>query len=350
MFCIHGHELAVRLLWDALGQGRLHHAYLFSGPAHVGKRTLAIQLAQAVNCAEPDPPCGRCASCQRISLGHHTDIRILTLDAAVPDAEAAAQGQEDAEGPDARASIGLDAVHALLSMAYLKPYEGRTHVFIIEDADRLTNAAANALLKLLEEPPPELLLVLLTANMDAVLPTIISRCQVLELRPLPLERVAALLQEQHGTSPESARQIARLSKGCVGWAIEAVQGPGPLTALHQQMERITGVATAGLEERFAYADGLARRFVRDRAAGRQELSTWLQWWRDVLLVQNGQADDIVHTNWRGTIESQAQAVTRSQALAWLRKLYENLDALEQNANPRLVLEALMLEFPEPQVR
>ena len=331
MFRVHGHELAVRLLWDGFQQGRLHHAYLFSGPPHVGKTTLALQLAQAVNCTGNDPPCGECASCRRIDLGLHTDVRIVSLEAV--------------DDEDSRIGIGIDSIRALHGVAYLKPYEGRTHVFIIQDADRLTGGAANALLKLLEEPPPEVLLVLLTANLDLVLQTVTSRCQVLELRPLPLERVSAVLQEEHDVPPERAQEIARLSMGCVGWAIDAVRGPGPLAALHQQMERIADVAAAGLEERFAYAEELARGFFRDRTAGRQELATWLQWWRDVLLVQAGLGAELVHESWRGTIERYAQGTAPLQTLVWLKRLYETLEALERNANPRLALELLMLDSP-----
>jgi DNA polymerase-3 subunit delta' len=331
VFHVHGHELALRLLKDGLAQGRLHHAYLLSGPTHVGKTTVAMQLAQAVNCTEDDSPCGHCNSCIRIIQGFHADVRTISLEAA--------------EGEESRSLIGIDAIRDLQSSAYLKPYEGNSHVFIIQDADRLSAEAANALLKVLEEPPPEVLLLLLTSDSNAVLATIASRCQTLELRPMPVARVAEVLQQEHGQSIDHAESIARLSRGCVGWAIQAARGPEPLADLHKQVERIADVSMAGLEVRFAYADELARRFQRDRAAGRRELYLWLRWWRDVLLIQRGRDDEIMHRSWRETLKEQAQLLSQPQTVAWIERMFGSLESLERNANPRLALEALMLDLP-----
>ena len=331
MFHLHGHELAVRLLEKAFHRGRLHHAHLFVGPAHVGKTTLATQLAQAVNCEDDAPPCGACNSCRRIVEGQHADVRFI--------------GLEPEEDDEARTMIGINEVRALQDMAYLRPYEGKCHVFIIQDADRMSAEAANALLKVLEEPPPDALLVLLTSNPDAVLPTVASRCQVLELRPLPVKRVAAVLRDGYSVAAEQAETFARLSRGCVGWAIQAVEEQALMAGLHQRLERIADVCNAGLAGRFAYADELARRFQRDRATGREELYLWLRWWRDVLLVQLGRGDEVVHRSWQDTVEGQAGSVSQAQTVAWIGRLYGTLDALDRNANPRLSLEAMLLDLP-----
>lgn len=331
MLNVHGHELAVRTLGAALKSGRLHHAYLLSGPAHVGKTTLATQLAQAVNCTAGDPPCGACGPCVRIGAGAHADVATIEVD---PDAT---------EG--ARTVISIDAVKDIIASAHLRPYEGHTRVYIVQSADRLSQDAANALLKVLEEPPPDVLLLLLTDNPDGVLPTIRSRCQLVELRPLPVARVAELLRDEHGAGEEQAEMLARLSRGCVGWAIEASADESMLAEVHQQIERIADVIEGGLEARFAYADALARRYQLDRAAGREELFLLMRWLRDVLLIQHGQGARIVNLSWRGTLERQAAALTSAQVTRWLRALTETVGALERNANPRLALEALMIQAP-----
>ena len=310
----------------------MHHAYLISGPAHVGKTTLAFQLAQAVNCLTPGAePCGACAACARIAKGHHADVIVLQVDA------------EAAEGP--RTMIGIDAVRDLIGSAQLKPYEGRTRVYIIQSADQLTTDAANALLKVLEEPPPDVVILLLTSNVDGVLPTVQSRCQTIDLRPLPVERVAAIMRDEHGTSSEQAHVLAALSRGCLGWAITASRDPSLQAGMHQRLERIADVVEAGLEVRFAYADELARLFQRDRAAARDELFLWLRWLRDMLLIQQGQGARIVNVNWRDTLERQALGLSPASLVRWLRLVTEAIETLDRNANARLALDVLMLESP-----
>ncbi len=331
MLHVHGHELAVRALEAGLKSGRLHHAYLISGPAHVGKTTLAMQVAQAVNCTADDPPCRACEACTRVGAGAHADVSTIKVD------------PEATEG--ARTVISIDAVKDLIASAHLKPYEGRTRVYIVQGADRLSQDAANALLKVLEEPPPDVLLLLLTDNPDGVLPTIRSRCQLIELRPLPVARVAELLRDEHGVGEEQAEMLARLSRGCVGWAIGASADESVLAEVHQRIERIADVIEGGLDVRFAYADALARRYQLDRAAGREELFLWMRWLRDVLLIQQDQGARIVNLSWRETLERQASALTTGQLTRWLRRIAETVDVLDRNANPRLALEALMLEAP-----
>ena len=332
MFNLHGQEGAVRMLGSALASGRLHHAYLIVGPAHVGKMRLATQLAQAVNCQGPgSAPCGACAACVRIIDGMHADVRVLGVD------------PEAAEGP--RTLIGIEAVRDLISSAHLRPYEGAVRVFIINEAHRLSFDAANALLKVLEEPPPDVLLLLLTDAPDAILPTVQSRCQLVSLRPLSTEQVAGVLTSEYGVGPEQAEMLAKLSRGCLGWAIEATREPSLLAGVHQRIERIAGVAEGGLEARFAYADELARRFQRDRASGREELFLWLRWLRDLLLLQHDQPAGMVNVSWRDTLERHAAALTPAETVRWLHLTTEAIEVLERNANPRLALELLMLEAP-----
>ena len=332
MFRIHGQETAVRLIEQGLREGRLHHAYLLVGPPHVGKSTLALQLAQAVNCTGQDPPCHQCAACERIAKGIHADVRTLGL-------------TTDEEGTS-RTLIGIEAVRDLHHTAHLPPYEGRCHVFIVQEAERLSQDAANAMLKLLEEPPPNVLLVLLASDPEALPPTVVSRCLRLELRPLPMQRVAALLRDEYHAAPEQAEELARLSRGCLGWAVEAVQGGGPMASMHQALERIAHASQGALDVRLAYADELARRFQRDRASAREELHGWLRWWRDVLLISEGCPEEVSHAAWRDTLERTARGLSPARIVQWVHRILETLDALDRNANPRLALDVMMLELPE----
>lgn len=331
MLRLHGQELAVRTLERALGEGRVHHAYLFAGPAHLGKTALALQLAQALNCAGDGPPCGACAACSRIAAGTHADVRVIGVD------------PEAAEGP--RTLIGIGAVRDIINAAHLRPYEGKTRVFIIADAHLLSTEAANALLKVLEEPPDDVALILLTSAPDSVLPTVRSRCQTLAFRPLPASDVARILREERGVGDEQAETLARLSRGCVGWALAAAQDETLYAAVHQRVEQIVDAIEGGLEARFAYAAELARRAERDRGAGRDELLLWLRWLRDVMLIQQGHGERVVNLSWKDALGRHAEGLRPGEAVRWMRGVTRSIEALERNANMRLALEALMLDAP-----
>ena len=335
MVRVHGHGPTVSMLEHSLNGGHLHHAYLLVGPEHVGKTTLAVQLAQAVNCIGEGPPCLMCDACLRIAHAQHADV--LTLEVS------------PAQEGENRKSVGIDTIRELQHSAILRPYEGRKRVYIIQEAERMSPEAANALLKTLEEPPPDVLLILLTADLDSLLPTVISRCMQLDLRPLPISEATQLLQDEYSMAAPEAEQFARLSRGCIGWAIQAVQDPEPAAALHQRLERIASVCEGDLGHRFSYADDLARRFQRGRAAGREELYLWLRWWRDVLLILQGQTDQVVHTTWQETLERLASSASPTEVVRWIHVITGTLDALDQNVNARLALEVMMLELPAIQV-
>ena len=331
-----GHDEAVQTFESAMNYGRLHHAYFITGPAHVGKFRLAMQVAQAVNCfSAGDEPCGNCDACVRIDAGIHADVRVMRVD------------PEATDGP--KTTIGIDTVRDLIASAHLRPYEGRSRVFIFDGADAMTNDAANALLKILEEPPPNVHLLLLAPSEDAVLPTIRSRCLHVELHPLPKDQVAQILVADHGMSAEQADVVARLSRGCLGWAIEAASDSALLAGVHLGLERIAEVIEEGIVDRFRYADQLARRFQRDRATGREELYLWLRWLRDVLLVQQGQSEALTNVSWQQTIQRHAAALTPTETVLWLHLIMDTIDMLGRNANPRLALEVMMLEAPSVRI-
>jgi len=153
-----GHEWAVELLKRSLTNGRVAHAYLLTGPPQIGKTTLALNFAQALNCQNPEGPCGECLSCRKIAHGTHPDVRVI-------------EGQGG--------TIKIDQIRALQRQAALSCTEGRWKVFILRQMERATTEAANCLLKTLEEPPAHVILVLTASEADALPPTIVSRCQVL---------------------------------------------------------------------------------------------------------------------------------------------------------------------------
>ena len=330
-----GHSRAVGTLTRGLEEGRLAHAYLFVGPANVGKMTLATDLARMVNCTGDAPPCGECRQCERIVQGLHTDVRIV------------GPGYGLDETAQSKLSVGIDEVRAVEKEASLKPFEGRSRVFIIEEAERLTDEAANALLKTLEEPPDQVLLVLL-ASQPSVLPaTVVSRCQQLELRPLPLEQVTEKLRSRNGVDQPRIEEIARLSQGRLGWALRAMEEPGLVSGRAERLEVVQEVFGGTLEVRFAYAARLASRFGNDRESVVEELDLWQSWLRDVLLLEEGADDLVVNLSIIELLRSTSSTLSADQIAGAARAVEDTVDLLSKNVNPRLALEQLMLKLPRP---
>ncbi|MEE8174734.1 MAG: DNA polymerase III subunit delta', partial [Dehalococcoidia bacterium] len=245
MWQIVGHEKAVGLLERSMKSGKLSHAYLFVGPRHVGKMALALNLAQALNCLADEKPCGQCRQCLRIATGKHTNVQVIGL--------------------NSKSEIGIDQIREMQRLSSLKPGEGRHWVFLIDGAEQLSREASNCLLKTLEEPPPDVQLVLLALNERLLLPTVLSRCQRLELRPLATDIVEQALRHRWGVPAEQAGILARLSRGCLGWAVAASSDEGLLSERWQRLSALRHLAPVGREERFAYAAQLASQFGRDRA-------------------------------------------------------------------------------------
>ena len=334
MWQVYGQDHILAQLEASLKQGRQAHAYLLVGPPHVGKMTLALNLAQSVNCLQgPGAPCGQCVQCTRITLGHHADVRILALD------------QGDPEGAS-RTVIGIGDVKEILRQVHLKPFEGTSSVIIIDSAELMSEEAANALLKTLEEPPPQVLILLLSADEESMLLTIRSRCRRLVLLPLAKDKMVDKLVAEHHASPQEAEMLSRLSRGCLGWAINTLgDGGGTRERREEELAKLMETCQSGLETRFKYASELATLFYRDRNAVKESLYFWLRWWRDLLLIKEGGEEYIHNTDRHPELRLQATQLTTAEVVSFMRILLETLEALGRNASARLALEVLMLGLP-----
>ncbi|MFP3974952.1 MAG: DNA polymerase III subunit delta' [Chloroflexota bacterium] len=331
MWNVIGQDKAVNSLKRSLEAGRLFHAYLFVGAEHVGKMTLAITLAQALNCASTEAPCGECHICRRIASGNHPDLQIIRTGAT--------------NGSQQHKEISIEQVREVQHMVSLRPYEGNYRVIITQDAEYMSEGAANCFLKTLEEPPPFTLFILLTSDASGLLPTIISRCQRIDLERMPFHIARQALTTEKGLSPERAELLARLSGGCIGWAISAADDENIVDDRSQVMERLISVARWDISERFAFASELAGEFSNDRASVRTKLALWLTWWRDLLLAKSGCTDFITNIDRREEVERQAGQYETWVIHNMIRSIRETMQRLDRNANPRLALEVLMLQLP-----
>ena len=319
-----GHDRAVRFLERSHAAGRLAHAYLISGRLSIGRMSLALDLARLVNCVGERPPCLDCGQCDRVSRGLHADVQIVGL-------------QESSDSGRARVNIGIDQVRDCQRDISLKPFEGRCRVVIFDAAETMSAEASNALLKTLEEPPDHVLIALLSRENARILPTIVSRCQTIELRPPHIETIASLLVERHGVDAERAQELAAMSGGRPGWAVRAISEPELMEERGTIMREIEEAMGSTMEGRFDYANSLASEFTRNRERGGQVLELWLDWWRSILLKAVGTGS--------GRVNVEGTALTVREVAAAIKAVLEARSNLERNVTYRLATEQMMLQMP-----
>jgi len=199
---VFGHDWAVEMLQQHVAHQTLRHAYLLTGPSGIGRRTLAIRLAQVLNCAMPTAPgvpCRSCRSCKQIESGQNIDLMVV---------------QAESEG----GTLKVEQVREVTKFLSLKPYQSEYKIVIFQRFQEANVNAQNALLKTLEEAPNYAVLLLTADNAEQLLPTIVSRCEILRLRPLAVEAVAGFLTSR-GMDGDKARLLAHLSGGRPGYAL-----------------------------------------------------------------------------------------------------------------------------------
>ncbi|NDJ54773.1 MAG: DNA polymerase III subunit [Chloroflexi bacterium] len=315
-----GHEWAVNLLRGRLASQRLGHAYLITGPPSIGKTTLASRLAQAINCQNPDQaPCGQCRACQLIERRIHPDLEVLGDDGV---------------------NIKIDAIRDLQANLARRPFEAPYRIALVLNLHNASLASADALLKTLEEPPAEVKLILTADNAELLLPTIVSRCQVLPLRPVPLRNIEMALVQEYDIPPDQAVLLARLSGGRPGWAISHAQDEDQMAWRGEVLNSIIDALRSTYTQRFSLAEAIARDNQRDRI-----LELWLSWWRDVVLLANETRVPPVNMDRAADLDEVAYRIDPDDALIALKAVRRTTEALGRYANARLALEVMMLDLP-----
>jgi len=331
-----GQDHVINFLRDSIQRGTLAHAYLLAGPAHVGKMRLALDLAKTLNCTGSQPPCGNCPACQRIEQGKFSDVVIIDKNA----------GRDPKERKKAT-EIGIDTIRELLQHgSNLPPYEGKFKVFIVDDAELMSTEAANCLLKTLEEPPKYIVLILLSSKDNLLLPTVISRCQRFELKPLAISEIEARMAHNPDVPPEKARLLARLSNGCLGWALTAMGDNNYFNQRDARLSEFAALITQTWDERFNYAQQLPS----DRSSVEELVRLWLLWSRDVMLVKYNCDDQVTNLDRLKELKSWANMMTVVEITGLIECLNKALVDLGYNANIHLLFEVIMLDIPRKDKR
>lgn len=324
-----GHEWAVRLLQKHIRQNTLRHAYLITGANGTGRRTLALRLAQAITCPQPSAPgvpCGICRTCRQIAAGQYPDLQIV---------------QSEQQG----GVLKVEQIREIQHWLSLKPYQSPYRVTLFLRFEEANPSAANALLKTLEEAPAHALLILTASAPENLLPTIVSRCEILRLHPVPRQDILAALQSRQ--LPEAqAELISRLAEGRPGYAFQLAEKDNPaLTFRKEALDELLDLLGKNRVSRFQRAAALAK----DKSRLREILHIWLSFWRDVMLAASGGNLPPVNQDYAAQIATLANALSFDQAAQQVRHLEEAITHLDQNVNTQLQTEVLLLDWPKAQI-
>lgn len=342
---VYGHAWAIRQLATAASAEATtrgpRHAYLFVGPRQIGKSTFARAFAKTLLCeSAAGRPCGVCRSCQLMSKEAHTDFRLVQPTRKAKDAERSDGFVVDRLDGTLRTEQATDIVRDVM----LRPMEGRYKIVLIQDMHTANASFANKLLKTLEEPPPHVVLCLTALDRSSLLPTIVSRCQVLELRPLDVATVEHALVEHWHAQPAQANLLARLANGRLGWAVEQLHSKDGMHERQSRLEMLWSLIRADRIERLAFAEQVAAARSGVQLFGLLEL--WASWWRDVMLAQAGCSEACTNIDHLQVIVEQSAALSPERVQEFMKTLKRVDEMLHHTVNTRLALDVLLLRLPQ----
>jgi DNA polymerase III subunit delta' len=329
-----GHEWAVDMLKKHIQNKSLRHATLLVGPPGVGRRTLALRLVQALNCSAPPAPgeaCGVCRTCKQIEAMQFPDLTVV-------------QAESEAK------MLGVEQVREMLHSLLLHPYQAAYKVLLFPRFQQASPSTANILLKSLEEAPPRVLFILTADNVEQLLPTVVSRCEVMRLRPLPVEQLEAALLER-GSPADQAHLLAHLSGGRAGSAIrmrdeKSEVGVQPWLEFRQQcLADLESLLKASRVERFAYAEKVTSRKTETKERFRNTLMVWLNYWRDVMISASGSSTPLVNVDHAASIAALAKKLGLEQSRLQVEMMETAIERLDRNVNQRLLAEVTLLDWP-----
>jgi DNA polymerase III subunit delta' len=312
-----GQDRAIAVLRRSIATERVAHAYLFSGIEGCGKKRTALAFVQAVFCGR-DEACGVCPSCRKVASGQHPDLHILEPDGAF---------------------IKIDQVRELQKELSYRPFEAPKKACIIDGADKFNLSSGNALLKTLEEPPGEALMILIAPERSAVLQTILSRCQALAFQPLAGELIEGRLVRD-GFPAEAARVAATLSGGSLRRGIE-IATDGVLEGRGTFLERITALSLNDAAALFASAE----EFAADKEGLPGLLELLLSFLRDILIYR-ATPGALANADLAPLIAREAARCSEGRIMELIEQLIAMRRMLARNVNARLALEVFFMRFAE----
>jgi DNA polymerase III subunit delta' len=305
-----GHERALGIVKAHLANNRFSGAYIFSGPEGVGKKMVAKIIAQELNCLdENNRPCETCSACLKIQKEQHPDLHIIQ---------------------NGESQIKIEDIRDILKQASLRPYEGKVKVFIIDNAHKLNIESANSLLKVLEEPPKDVLIILITHKPQNIIKTVLSRCKVIKFSPLIRAQLENVLISNYSLDKTSAHFLAYYAEGRLGLALRLKDTP-----LLQEKNKI-------FDAFILSAKPLDRNVMGQSKEQLQvSLNILASWFRDIYLLKCGLSDkETIHLDRHSDLLKLTSRFSFKQLDDIMLALSESSLYLEKNINSKLLLHNL----------
>ena len=326
-----GNDWAVKMLKQQAAQDSTRHAYILAGPQGIGKRTLALRFIQALNCPKAEgngEPCLECRSCRQIEAMQFSDMQVVEM-------------LED------KSSIIIDQIRQVQQFLSLTAYESKAKTALLVNFQNANTQAQNALLKTLEESPGSSRLIITTDAPESLLPTIVSRCEVLNLRPISAREVSTALAKRLGVEAHLAELLGHISGGRYGYARYLAEEPEVLEQRSTWLDEWVELQGMNRRQRFKYVENkLSRRLdlKKQRETLRDMIACWISYSRDILLSANGAASPPMNMDRKDEVARVAGKIKPSKAAAVIRSLEMAAERIDSYCNPRLVMETLMLEI------
>jgi DNA polymerase-3 subunit delta' len=314
-----GHKQSVKILLRSLASGRVAHAILLAGPEGVGKETAALSFARALLCSSPadGDACGVCRECRQVSSGNHPDFYIVE---------------------PAGSSIKIEQIRDIQRKVPYLSYQGGRKIFLIRQAEAMTAEAANCMLKTLEEPPRDTVFILVSDRPQALLPTILSRCQQIYFKSMTVKELVQGLVSLEGVAEKEALLYASLAGGSMGRALSYASG-----ALLADRDGANALAQALRDCSLPEAMDRAEKASESKVKALFTLDTLACWYRDLLVYREaGDTGFLFNSDQAGLIKTEAGRYKTTGILEIIEEIELTKRKIEVNANTRMALEALFL--------
>ncbi|SCX79800.1 DNA polymerase III subunit delta' [Alkaliphilus peptidifermentans] len=317
-----GQERIIELLSKALSDKQTPHAYLFEGAEGLGKRRVACQLAMGIACTGEIKPCHHCTSCLKLIHRNHPEVKYIE---------------------DEGSSIKIETIRQLQKEIQMKPYEGKKKIFIINHGEKMTIQAQNALLKTLEEPPSYGTIILITANSSSLLPTIVSRCQVIKFRPVELEKIQDYLIKSLGLTYEEAKIKALFSNGIIGNALKILEDE----AFEKKRETLIEITSGLMKGKSINVLENAGLLVADKKDINEFLDLLISWYRDLMVYkETKEYHFMMNYDKIEEINQQSSRIGLNELRDIIFIIEDTKNKLKSNVNLQLNIEVMLLKMQE----